>query len=93
MNTIDVVTAAGIGTKDMACVKVCPVNCFYDAGEMVVINPDECIGCNICIPECPVNAIFVIEEVPAEQTRYITMNRGFFTGKSAEELEKLRLTA
>mgnify|MGYP003334958117 CR=1 FL=1 len=39
------------------CVEVCPVDCFYEGENMLVINPDECIDCGVCIPECPVNAI------------------------------------
>jgi NAD-dependent dihydropyrimidine dehydrogenase PreA subunit len=90
---VEVVTSPCIGVKDAACVKVCPVDCFYDAGEMLVINPEECIGCGICIPECPVSAIFPIEDVPEGDAGFIERNREFFTGKSQEELEKLRQTA
>ena len=39
------------------CVEVCPVDCFYEGENMLVINPDECIDCGVCEPECPVNAI------------------------------------
>jgi NAD-dependent dihydropyrimidine dehydrogenase PreA subunit len=67
-----------IGTVDHSCVEVCPVDCIYDVGEdpenpdeplMVVIDPEECIGCGACVPECPVEAIAPIELVhldPAE---------------------------
>jgi ferredoxin len=41
----------------MDCVEVCPVDCFYEGENFLVINPDECIDCGVCVPECPVNAI------------------------------------
>lgn len=46
-----------IKCKYTTCVEVCPVNCFYEAANMLVINPDECIDCGVCIPECPIDAI------------------------------------
>ena len=52
-----VVTSPCKGTKDTSCMKVCPVTCFYDAGDVLLINPDECIDCGVCEPECPVDAI------------------------------------
>jgi NAD-dependent dihydropyrimidine dehydrogenase PreA subunit len=88
---ICVVTSPCIGTKDSACTKVCPMNCFFDAGEMLVVNPDECIGCSLCIPECPVSAIYLESDVPENEHPFIARNRAFFEGKSAEELEKLRV--
>ena len=45
------------------CVDVCPVDCFYEGENMLVINPDECIDCGVCVPECPVEAIFSEDEV------------------------------
>jgi ferredoxin len=47
-----------IRCKYMDCVEVCPVDCFYAGAEMLVINPDECIDCGVCEPECPADAIF-----------------------------------
>ncbi len=87
-----VVTSPCIGTKDAACTKVCPCNCFFDAGEMLVINPDECIDCALCVPECPVSAIFHDDDMPASEASFIERNRAFFTGKSAEDLEKVHIT-
>ena len=52
-----VVTEACIKCKFMDCVEVCPVDCFYEGENMLVINPDECIDCGVCEPECPVDAI------------------------------------
>jgi len=86
-----VVTSPCIGTKDTACAKVCPVNCFYDAGELLVIHPGECIFCGLCVPECPVAAIFPLEDVPEAETAFIQRNRDFCESRSAEELEKLRI--
>jgi NAD-dependent dihydropyrimidine dehydrogenase PreA subunit len=86
-----VVTSPCIGTKDTACAKVCPMNCFYDAGEMLVINPDECIDCGLCVPECPVGAIFPLADVPQNESEFITRNRDFFSGKSPDELAKLQV--
>lgn len=59
------------------CVEVCPVDCFYDAREsdkMLFINPDECIDCTACQPECPVEAIFPEEDVPEDETEWIKIN-------------------
>ena len=86
-----VVTSPCIGTKDTACVRECPVNCFYDAGEMLVINPEECIICGKCVSACPVAAIFSDDEVPESEQSFIAKNADFFRGKSAEELDKLRV--
>jgi NAD-dependent dihydropyrimidine dehydrogenase PreA subunit len=88
---VHVVTSPCIGTKDTACAKVCPVNCFYDAGEMLIINPDECIGCGLCVPECPVAAIFPWEEVPAHDAAFIERGRDFIAGKMQSELDALRV--
>ena len=52
-----VVTQDCIKCKYTDCVAVCPVDCFYEGDEMLVINPDECIDCGVCEPECPANAI------------------------------------
>ena len=52
-----VVTEACIQCKYTDCVEVCPVDCFYEGENMLVINPDECIDCGVCEPECPVDAI------------------------------------
>jgi NAD-dependent dihydropyrimidine dehydrogenase PreA subunit len=66
-----------IDVKDRACVKVCPVECIYEyEGErMLYINPEECIDCGLCEPECPVDAIFYEGEVPEQWKSYIELNR------------------
>jgi len=88
---VHVVTSPCIGTKDGACAKVCPIECFYDAGELLMINPDECIGCALCVSECPVSAIFAEGDVPAAEASYIERARAFFTGKDAAALASLRV--
>ena len=85
-----VVTSPCIGTKDTACAKVCPIPCFYNAGEMLMIS-QECICCGLCVPECPVGAIFPMDQVPENECDYINRSTDFFAGKSADELEKLRV--
>ena len=52
-----VVNESCIRCKTMDCVEVCPVDCFYEGENMLVIHPDECIDCSVCVPECPVDAI------------------------------------
>ncbi len=52
-----VVTEACIKCKYTDCVEVCPVDCFYEGNNMLMINPDECIDCGVCEPECPIEAI------------------------------------
>ena len=56
------------------CVLVCPVDCFYELDDQLVIHPDECIDCGACEPECPVEAIFSEDEVPAGQEHTIQFN-------------------
>ena len=94
-NSYMVVTSACIGTKDGACSKVCPVQCFYDAGEMLVIDPREegggCICCTLCPSECPVNAIYLNDEVPEKELPFIQKAADFFKNRTQEELETLRV--
>jgi ferredoxin len=52
-----------INCKHTTCVSVCPVDCFYEGENMLVINPDECIDCGVCIPECPEDAIYQTDDV------------------------------
>jgi NAD-dependent dihydropyrimidine dehydrogenase PreA subunit len=70
-----VITEPCIGTKDGSCVDVCPVDCIYEADDQFYINPDECIDCGACEPECPVQAIFPDTDIPPEWTDYIEKNR------------------
>ncbi len=69
-----VVTESCIRCKYTDCVDVCPVDCFREGPNMLVIDPDECIDCAVCVPECPVDAIYAEEDVPADQTAFTTLN-------------------
>jgi ferredoxin len=69
-----IVTEACIRCKYTDCVDVCPVDCFREGPNMLVIDPDECIDCAVCIPECPVNAIYAEEDTPADQLNFIKIN-------------------
>jgi ferredoxin len=63
-----------IKCKLMDCVEVCPVDCFHEGPNMLVIDPDECIDCTLCEPECPIEAIVSEDEVPADQKVFIQLN-------------------
>ncbi len=69
-----VVTDNCIRCKYTDCVEVCPVDCFYEGPNFLVIHPDECIDCALCEPECPANAIFSEDEVPKGQEEFIALN-------------------
>ncbi len=56
------------------CVVVCPVECFYEGEKMLYIHPDECIDCEACVPECPVQAIFAQDDCPDQWSSYIQLN-------------------
>ena len=86
-----VVTEACIKCKYTDCVEVCPVDCFYEGENMLVIHPDECIDCGVCEPECPAEAI--IPDVEPEAEKWLELNREYsekwpnITGKKAEDPE------
>jgi ferredoxin len=61
-----VVTTKCVGCKFTDCVVVCPVACFYEMDQQLVIHPEECIDCMACVDECPVHAIYAQEDVPPE---------------------------
>ena len=76
-----------VGTKDTACVEVCPVDCIHpttDDGDkhatadQLYIDPDTCIDCGLCVDECPVQAIFPEEDLPSEWHKYIQINSEWF---------------
>ncbi|SMF95322.1 ferredoxin [Methylomagnum ishizawai] len=69
-----VVTENCIKCKYTDCVDVCPVDCFHEGPNFLVIDPDECIDCTLCEPECPANAIYSEDEVPADQKDFIKLN-------------------
>ena len=62
------------GCRYTDCVVVCPVECFYEGEKMLYINPDECIDCEACVPECPVEAIFHEDDLPDEWKEYVEIN-------------------
>lgn len=72
-----VVTEACIKCKYTDCVDVCPVDCFKEGPNFLVIDPDECIDCTLCVAECPVEAIYAEDDVPANQQVYIGLNAVF----------------
>ncbi|MFZ6814355.1 ferredoxin FdxA [Undibacterium sp. Rencai35W] len=69
-----VVTESCIRCRYTDCVDVCPVDCFRAGPNFLVIDPDECIDCAVCVAECPVNAIYAEEDVPADQQQFIKIN-------------------
>ena len=81
-----IITEPCIGTKDTACVDVCPVDCIHPRKdepefanvEQLFIHPDECIDCGACVPACPVEAIFALDETPEKWKNFIPVNAQFF---------------
>lgn len=81
-----------IGTKDSACVNVCPVDCIhprkdetqFDDVIQLYIDPDVCIDCGACVPECPVTAIFPLEDLPENWRKYTDMNADWFKLAAAD---------
>lgn len=79
-----------IGTKDTACVDVCPVDCIHprkdEAGfaetEQLYISPTECIDCGACVPVCPVTAIFALEDLPEKWAHFTQKNADYYNIKS-----------
>lgn len=69
------VTDNCVKCKHTTCVSVCPVDCFYEGDDMLVINPDECIDCGVCVPECPADAIFAdVDLSEADQNIWLARN-------------------
>ncbi|MDX3905397.1 MAG: ferredoxin family protein [Pigmentiphaga sp.] len=69
-----VVSDACIRCKYTDCVDVCPVDCFREGANFLVIDPDECIDCAVCIPECPAGAIYAEEDLPEDQKIFVQIN-------------------
>ena len=76
------ITETCIDVKDTSCVEVCPVDCIHpidgEGEPMLYIDPDECIDCGACEPECPVEAIFAEEDMPDDQDRFVEINTKYF---------------
>lgn len=70
-----VVTEACILCKYTDCVVVCPMDCFFEGPNFLAINPNECIDCSVCVPECPVNAIIGATEIAPDQQHFVELNR------------------
>ncbi len=81
-----IITEPCIGTKDTACVDVCPVDCIhpksdedgFEAAEQLYIDPEECIDCGACVPACPVEAIFAEEDLPEQWNEYLEINANWY---------------
>jgi ferredoxin len=69
-----VVTENCIKCRYTDCVDVCPVDCFVQGPNFLAINPDECIDCAVCVPECPANAIYADVDLPDDQKEFLTIN-------------------
>lgn len=69
-----VVTENCIKCKYTDCVDVCPVDCFHEGPNFLVIDPEECIDCQLCVPECPVDAIFDEQDLPDNQQHFLALN-------------------
>ncbi len=73
-----VITDACIDIKDKACLAACPVDCIYEGGRTLYIQPDECIDCGLCETVCPVAAIHADDRLPPELAAWAAVNRDFF---------------
>lgn len=69
-----VVTENCVDCRFTDCVEVCPVDCFFADTNMLYINPDECIDCGACEPACPVEAIYAVDDLPADQSKWEQIN-------------------
>ena len=76
-----VVTENCIKCKFTDCVEVCPVDCFHEGPNFLVIDPEECIDCTLCEPECPAEAIYPEDDLPAGQEKFIEINAEFFSDR------------
>jgi NAD-dependent dihydropyrimidine dehydrogenase PreA subunit len=70
-----------IDLKDRSCVDVCPVDCIHEAARMLVIDPEECIDCNACVPECPVDAVFPEDALPEKWQAFVRINYAWGDGR------------
>jgi ferredoxin len=75
-----VITEPCVDLKDRSCMDVCPVDCIHEADRILVIDPEECIDCDACVPECPVEAIFPDAVVPEEWKQFVKINAALRDG-------------
>ena len=75
-----IITEPCIDVKDKSCVDVCPVDCIHEGDRMLVIDPEECIDCGACEPECPVEAIYPEDAVPDKWEPFIRINYAYPEG-------------
>ena len=86
-----VITEPCIGTKDVSCADVCPVDCIHpapgeegaDTATMLYIDPAECIDCDACVEACPVDACFAEDQLPAEWAKYAEINAEYYKSKAS----------
>ena len=86
MASVYVITDPCIDVKDASCVEVCPVQCIGTDAELdrvCYIDPNECTGCNLCLPACPVGAIFTLESLPSASAPWAEVNALWFTDPAA----------
>jgi NAD-dependent dihydropyrimidine dehydrogenase PreA subunit len=76
-----------IDLKDRSCIDVCPVDCIHEASRVLVIDPEECIDCGACEPECPVEAIFPEDALPEKWTPFVRINYAY--GEGIETVDRL----
>ncbi|QJY47856.1 ferredoxin [Pseudonocardia broussonetiae] len=69
-----------VDVMDRSCIEECPVDCIYEGGRMLYIQPDECVDCGACEPVCPVEAIYYEDDLPQQWSDYTRVNAEFFTG-------------
>jgi ferredoxin len=80
-----------IGTKDLSCIEVCPVDCIHptqdepgcDDEPMLYIDPEECIDCDACVEACPVDAIFPEDQLPEEWSAFTELNAAYYRRRAA----------
>jgi NAD-dependent dihydropyrimidine dehydrogenase PreA subunit len=75
-----VIGEACLGTMDQSCIEVCPVDCIHETARMLVVDPELCIDCGACEPECPVSAILPIEDLPPEWEPFVSINAAWRDG-------------